>query len=339
MTDLTTAYLGLRLENPVVCSSSPLCQDLGSLKRMEEAGAAAVVLHSLFEEQILIESNDLVHNLEYGTDVYAESLSYFPNMVDYNLGPEGYLEHLREAKALLRIPVIASFNGTTRGGWIDFARQIQEAGADALELNLYFLPANAALTGVDLEDRYIDIVREVCKELRIPVAVKLGPFFTAPANIGLRLANAGARGLVLFNRFYQPDLDLDTMEVRPRLTLSTPDELLLRLHWVAMLYGQVQADLAVTGGVHSGRDVVKVLLAGGSAAMTTSALLKQGVEHIKTMLDEFSEWVNEHEYKSVEQMRGSMSLAAVPDPTAYERANYLKVLRSYSLGAATGFPL
>jgi dihydroorotate dehydrogenase (fumarate) len=337
MTDLTTTYLGLKLKNPLVCSSSPLCQDLVSLQRMEQAGAAAVVLHSLFEEQVLIESNDLARNLEYGTEVYAESLTYFPDMVDYNLGPEGYLEHLREAKSCLGIPVIASLNGTTRGGWVDYARLMQEAGADALELNLYFLPANAALTGADLEERYVDIVREVCKELRIPVAVKLGPFFTAPANIGLKLANAGARGLVLFNRFYQPDLDLDTLEVRPRLTLSTPEELLLRLHWVAMLYGQVRADLAVTGGVHSGLDVVKVLLAGGATAMMTSALLKHGIDRVTGVLAELTEWVNEHEYESIEQMRGSMSLATVPDPTAYVRANYLKVLRSYSLSDATRF--
>jgi dihydroorotate dehydrogenase (fumarate) len=337
MTDLTTTYLGLKLKNPLVCSSSPLCQDLVSLQRMEQAGAAAVVLHSLFEEQILIESHDLVHNLEYGTEVYAESLSYFPDMIDYNLGPEGYLEHVREAKSCLHIPVIASLNATTRGGWVDYARLMQDAGADALELNLYFLPANAALTGADLEERYVDIVREVCKELRIPVAVKLGPFFTAPANVGLKLANAGARGLVLFNRFYQPDVDLDTLEVRPRLTLSTSEELLLRLHWVAMLFGQVRADLAVTGGVHSGLDVVKVLLAGGAAAMMTSALLKHGIDRVAGVLAELTEWVNDREYESIDQMRGSMSLATVPDPTAYERANYLKVLRSYSLSDATRF--
>lgn len=336
MIDLTTSYLGLSLRNPLVCSSSPLCQDLGALVRMEEAGAAAVVLHSLFEEQIVLESLDLSHFLDHGTEGYAESLSYFPDMGDYNLGPEGYVEHLRQAKALLKIPVIASLNGHTRGGWIRYARLLEDAGADALELNVYDIPTDPERSSADVEAELIGLVGDVCQEVRLPVAVKLSPFYTAPAALARRLEQVGVRGLVLFNRFYQPDFDLDTLEVVPSLWLSMPEELRLRLHWVAILYGHVKADLAVTGGVHSADDVLKTLMAGASVAMMTSALLRNGIEHLNGVLLYLREWMTEREYSSVKQMRGSMSFRSVANPSAFERANYLKVLRSHALNPMGG---
>jgi dihydroorotate dehydrogenase (fumarate) len=331
MIDLTTHYLGLTLRNPLVCSSSPLCQDLDALRRMEEAGAAAVVLHSLFEEQIELESRDLDCCLSAGSEAYAEATTYFPDMADYNLGPEGYLEHVREAKALLRIPVIASLNGHTRGGWVRHAKLIEQAGADALELNVYELPTDPLRTGMEVERDLVSLVADVCGEVSIPVAVKLSPFYSAPANLGRRLAAAGARGLVLFNRFYQPDFDLETLEVVPSLWLSTAEELRLRLHWVAILYGHVDCDLAVTGGVHTGHDALKVLMAGGAVAMMTSALLRHGVEHLAEVLACLGDWLQEHEYASVAQMRGSMSFRSVANPAAFSRANYLKVLRAHAL--------
>jgi dihydroorotate dehydrogenase (fumarate) len=328
MSDLSTTYLGLPLRNPLICSSSPLCQDLDSLRRMEDAGAAAVVLHSLFEEQIEREGEDLEHCLGHATESSAESLSCFPDMGEYNLGPDGYLEHIREARAILKIPVIASLNGATRGGWVRYARLMEEAGADALELNIYDLPTDPARSGAQVEQDVVDLVREVASGLRIPLAVKLSPFWSAPAHLARRLEDAGARGLVLFNRFYQPDFDLEELQVFPTLKLSQPDELLLRLHWVAILYGRVGADLAVTGGVHSANDVLKVLLAGGRVAMMTSALMRNGIDHLKYTLADLAFWVEDRGYDSVGQMRGSMSLLSVPDPTAFERGNYLKVLRS-----------
>jgi dihydroorotate dehydrogenase (fumarate) len=331
MTDLTTTYLDLPLKNPLVCSASPLCQNLDMLRGMEDAGAGAVVLHSLFEEQIQLESYDLDWSLQYGAECYAEATSYFPDMMHYNLGPEGYLEHVREAKSLLSIPLIASLNGHTRGGWVRYAKLIEEAGADALELNVYDLPTDPARSGAEVERDLIDLVRDVKRGLRIPVAVKLSPFYSAPVELARRLYEAGARGLVLFNRFYQPDFDLESLEVVPSLRLSTPEELLLRLHWVAILYGQVRGDLAVTGGVHSGRDVIKVLLAGGRVAMMTSALLRHGVDHLTRVLEEMQTWLEEHEYESVAQLRGSMSVRRVPNPSAFLRGNYMKVLRSHAL--------
>jgi dihydroorotate dehydrogenase (fumarate) len=331
MTDLSTSYLGLKLRNPLVCSSSPLCEDLDSLARMEEAGAAAVVLHSLFEEQLTVESLDLHRNLEGPAESYAEATSYFPDMLGYNRGPERYLEHLARAKARLQIPVIASLNGATPGGWVWFARRTAEAGADALELNLYDIPTSTALPGAEVERRHAGLVAEVCAHVRVPVAVKLGMQLTAPAAFARQLDAAGARGLVLFNRFYQPDFDLENLEVVPSLQLSTPAELLLRLHWVAILFGQVKADLAVTGGVHGPRDVLKVMMAGGRVAMMTSALLKHGIDHLRRVLDGVGAWMAEHDYQSVRQMQGSMSLRRVADPGAFLRGNYMKVLRSYAL--------
>jgi dihydroorotate dehydrogenase (fumarate) len=321
----------MKLKNPLVCSSSPLCQNLDALRRMEDCGTAAVVLQSLFEEQIDVESQDLDRFLENGTDSYAESLSFFPDMTHYNTGPDGYLEHVRRAKKALSIPVIASLNGTTPGGWVRYAKLIEEAGADALELNVYYIPTDPRLTSGDVEQRYLDVVRAVRENLKIPIAVKLGPFFSSLAEFSCELEAAGAAGLVLFNRFYQPDFNLDTLEVEPRLHLSTPDELLLRLHWVAVLFDHLQADLAVTGGVHSAKDVIKSMMAGARVAMMTSALLKHGISHVETVLSELIGWMREHDYQSIRQMQGSMSLWSATDPAAFQRANYMKVLRSYAM--------
>jgi dihydroorotate dehydrogenase (fumarate) len=329
MKDLSTSYLGLRLTSPLVCSSSPLAGDVANLKRMEDAGAGAVVLPSLFEEQIALESVDLDRFHWFGSDKQAEALSYFPDMTRYNKGPESYLEHLRRTKAALTIPVIASLNGCSRSGWVHFARHIAEAGADALELNLYELPADPSRSGAEVEQSYVDLVRDVKAAVRIPVAVKLGPYFSALAHFARRLEEAGANALVLFNRFYQPDFNLQTLEIEPQMKLSSPDDLLLRLHWTALLFGHVQADLAITGGIHSGLDVVKAMMAGARVAMLASALLKFGVDYLGSVLAELTEWMTEHEVPSVRQMQGSMSLRFVSDPAAYERANYMQVLRSY----------
>jgi dihydroorotate dehydrogenase (fumarate) len=331
MPDLSTTYLGLTLRNPLVVSASPLCEALDNIRRMEDAGAAAVVLHSLFEEQIRLESLDLDHHLGYGSESFPEALSYFPDMTAYNLGPEGYLEHIRQAKAAVAMPIIASLNGVSSGGWIRYARLMQDAGADALELNVYDVPTNPGHDGAQIERRYVDLVREVTASVHIPVAVKLSHAFSAFAHLATRLDQAGARGLVLFNRFYQPDFDLENLEVVPTLTLSRPSELLLRTHWVAILYGQIQADLAVTGGVHSAQEVLKSMMAGARVAMMTSALLIHGIEHLQNVLAELSVWLEEHEYQSIRQMQGSMSRRAIADPAVFERANYMKVLRAYAL--------
>jgi len=331
MTDLTTDYLGFTLSSPLVASASPLCEDLDNLRRLEDAGAAAVVLHSLFEEQLARESEVLDRALSAGTDSHAEALSYFPDLASYNLGPEGYLEHVRKAKAALGIPVIASLNGVSSGGWVDYARKMEQAGADALELNVYFIPTDAHLTGAAVEQQYCDLVRDVRAAIRIPLAVKVGHQFTAFANMARRLEEAGAGALVLFNRFYQPDLDVENLEVVSALSLSQPYELLLRLHWVAVLYGRLQADLAVTGGVHAAGDVLKAMMAGANVAMMTSALLRRGIGHLTAVRQELAAWMNEHEYESVRQMRGSLSQRSTANPEAYERANYVKVLSSYAV--------
>lgn len=331
MIDLSTRYLGLALSSPLVASASPLCEELANIRRMEDAGASAVVLPSLFEEQITLESHHLDHHLSHGTESYAESLSYFPDMVAYNLGPDAYLEHLRRAKAAVSIPVIGSLNGVSTGGWIEHARKIEAAGADALELNIYYVPTDPDMSAADVESRYVHLVRDVKASLRIPVAVKIGHAFSAPANLARRLDGAGADGLVLFNRFYLPDFDLERLEVVPRLTLSSSHELLVRLHWIAILYGHVGADLAVTGGVHTGEDALKAMMAGGRVAMTTSALLKHGIDHLRTMRSQIVEWMEGHEYASIREMQGSMSYRSVREPAAFERANYMKVLSSYAL--------
>ncbi len=332
MTDLTTKYLGMTLKNPLVVSASPLSAEVDNIRRMEDSGASAVVLPSLFEEQIQVESNTLDHFLWQGTESFAESLTYMPDMAGYKLGPDGYLEHLRKAKQAVKIPVIGSLNGVSTGGWVGYAKKIEEAGADALELNIYFIPTNAEMSGGQVEQMYVDLVAQVKASIHIPVAVKIGAYFSSLPNMAKRLDQAGANALVLFNRFYQPDFDLEALEVVPNLILSTPHELLLRLNWVAVLYGKVKADLAITGGVHSALDVLKSMMAGASVAMMTSALLRNGIGHLATVQTELLKWMEEHEYESIHQMRGSMSQRAVADPSAFQRANYVKVLSSYALG-------
>ncbi|HZT28286.1 MAG TPA: dihydroorotate dehydrogenase-like protein [Bryobacteraceae bacterium] len=329
--DLSTSYLGLKLKNPLVASASPLCEDIGNIRRMEDAGAAAVVLHSLFEEQIEIESQELDRFLTEGTELSAEAVTHFPDMTGYNLGPRGYLDHIRRAKEAVRIPIIASLNGVSIGGWLQYARQMEQAGADALELNIFYVPVDPELTGEAVEQKYVDLVREVKGSVKIPVAVKLGPYFSSMANMAKRLDAAGADGLVLFNRFYQPDFDLEALEVVPNLTLSGPHEMLLRLHWIAVLYGNIRADLGLTGGCHAATDVVKAMMAGAKVAMLTSALLKRGISYLETLVTELLIWMSEHEYDSIRQMQGSMSRNAVPQPSAFERANYMKVLSSYAV--------
>ncbi len=332
MINLSTNYLGLKLKSPLVASSSPLCKDLANLRKLEDAGAAAVVLESLFEEQIMIESNDLDRNLWQSADVSAEAQGYYPDFNTYNLGPEKYLEHISQAKKALGIPVIASLNGVSKGGWIDYAKQMAQAGADALELNVYFVPTDITQSANDIENMYLDLVAAVTAIVKIPVAVKIGPYFSSTGNMALKLEKAGAEGLVMFNRFYQPDFDLEALEVVPHLVLSRSNELKLRLHWVAILFGKIKADMAITGGVHTAEDVLKSMAAGAKVAMMTSALLEQGVGYLKTLEGEVREWLETHEYNSIEQMQGSLSQKNVAHPAAFERANYVKVLNSYALG-------
>jgi len=331
MIDLSTRYLGLTLASPLVASSSPLCESLDNIRAMEDAGAAAVVLHSLFEEQLDVESTHLDRYLTHGAESYAEALDYFPDLTGYNLGPDGYLEHVRRAKDAVGIPIIGSLNGVSTGGWIEFAKKIEQAGADAVELNVYYVPTDPLLTGVQVERMYTDLVRDVKASVSIPVAVKLGHSFTALANVARHLDLVGVDGLVLFNRFYLPDFDLERLEVTPRLTLSSPHELLMRLHWVAILYGHVTADLAVTGGVHGSAQVLKAMMAGARVAMMTSALLQNGIGYLSRVRADVIDWMDTHEYASVAQMQGSMSYRSVAEPAAFERANYMKVLSSYAL--------
>ncbi len=334
MIDLTTTYLGMKLKNPLVVSPSPLCEKLDNIRQMEDAGAAAVVFHSLFEEQINIESQELDRHLWEGTESFAESLTYFPDMSTYNLGPEGYLEQIRKAKDAVRIPIIGSLNGVSTGGWIEYAKKIEQAGADALELNMFYIPTDIDMTGEQVERVYLELATNVKRSVRIPVAVKLNIYFSATGNIAKRLDEIGVDGLVLFNRFYQPDFDLEDLEVSPRLILSSPYDLLLRLHWVAILYGNVRPDLAVSGGVHSALDVLKAMMAGARVAMMTSALLRHGIEHLSAVRSDLLQWMEEHEYESIQQMQGSMSQRSVEEPGVFMRANYMKVLSSYSLRGA-----
>ena len=331
MTDLTTSYLGLELKNPLVASASPLTENMGKVKQIEDAGGAAIVMHSLFEEQITLESYDLDDNLFRGTDYFAEALSYFPDMETYNTGPDGYLELVRKISESVDIPVIGSLNGISTGGWVSFAKKIQEAGADALELNIYFLPTDPEVSGTDVEEMYLNLVHNIKANLEIPVAVKLNPFFSSIPSIANKLDQAGADALVLFNRFYQPDIDLEELTVDSNLVLSSPEELRLRLRWLAILYGHVQADLAVTGGVHTAEDVLKSMMVGGKVAMMTSALLKYGIDHLAKVRLDLLNWMEEKEYESIRQMQGSMSQLSVTDPAAFERANYMKVLRSFAV--------
>ncbi len=327
--ELTTSYLGLTLKNPIVVSPAPLSKSLEGIQRLADAGASAIVMQSLFEEQLTQESLNLDHYLSYGTDSYGEALSYFPDLQDYNSGPDQYLDRIRRAKETTDIPIIGSLNGVSTGGWIKYAQKIEQAGADALELNIYYIPTDPAMTGTDVEAMYVDVVRAVKTSINIPVAVKLSPYFSSTANMAAQLVESGADGLVFFNRFYQPDLDLEELEVVPHLVLSTPDDLRLPLRWVAILYGRVQTDFAITSGVHDHIGVLQSMMAGAKVAMMTSALLIKGPEYISQVLENLELWMEEREYDSIEQMQGSMSQQHVAEPAAFERANYMKVLESW----------
>ncbi|MHC4767574.1 MAG: dihydroorotate dehydrogenase-like protein [Planctomycetota bacterium] len=330
MPDLATDYMGLRLRSPLVASSSPITAELGSLRQLEEAGAAAVVLPSLFEEQISFEVMEIDRLLETGAESFGEATTYFPELDTYNTGPDQYLELIAKAKEILDIPVIASLNGVSSGGWLEYATLIEQAGADALEINPYLVVADPDTTSSEVEASDRELVATLRRSVGIPLAVKLSPYFTALAHTASELVDAGARGLTLFNRLYKPDLDIDRLEVVQRLRLSTSEELRLPLLWVAILHGRIQASLAASTGIHTVEDVVKVLLAGADVAMLASALLQQGPEHLGRLEKGLLEWLTEREYESVAQMRGSVSQRAVADPTAFERATYMKALRSYS---------
>jgi len=327
--DLSTSYLGLHLKNPLVPSASPLTRTVDGMKRLEDAGAAAVVMHSMFEEQIQHEAAELHHYLSSGTESFAEALSYLPEASEYFLGPEQYVAELAKAKKALSIPVIASLNGISTGGWIQYAKKFEEAGADAIELNVYYIPADARISSADVEQRYIDVLKAVKGTVKIPVAIKLSPFFSSMSNMAARLDQAGANGLVLFNRFYQPDLDIEALEVVPNVQLSSSQSIRLPLRWIGILFGRVKASLAATSGVHTAEDAVKLIMAGADVTMLCSSLLLHGPQHLKGVLEGLDRWMQEHEYVSVQQMRGSMSQKSVADPTAFERANYMKALNRY----------
>lgn len=327
--NLSTTYLGLQLNTPLVPAASPLSDKIPNIRQMEDSGAGAVVLYSLFEEQINLETQQLDHFLNYGTESYGEALSYFPEAESYRLGPDGYLNHIREAKEAVDIPIIASLNGVSSGGWTEHAKLIEQAGADAMELNIYFLAADPRRTSHDVEQMYINVLREVKKNVNIPVAVKLSPYFSALANMASRLREEGADALVLFNRFLQPDLNIEALEVDTRAPLSTSNELLLPLRWIAVLFGKIPVDFALTTGVHTHRDVLKGLMAGAAVTQVASCLLKNGIEHLGTILQRMQIWMEEHEYESVMQMRGSLSQRHVTEAAAFERAHYVKVLQSW----------
>ena len=329
--NLASTYLGLNLANPIVPSASPLTREVDSLLRLEAAGAAAVVLPSLFEEQIEHETMAVHAALNFGSEISAESIGgYFPEMDDYNTGASDYIDKLKAAKQALSIPVIASLNGTTAGGWTLYARVIEDSGADALELNIYLIAADPKQTGAQVEDEYLHLVEAVRKAVSIPLAVKIGPFFSSMANMATRLVSAGADGLVLFNRFYQPDIDLELLSVEPNLVLSTSDEMRLVLRWTALLHGRVDTSLGATTGVHTPEDVLKLVLAGADVTMLASALLKYGPELITGLLNSVSGWLDERGYESLDQARGSLSQQASPDPGAFERANYMRTLVEYA---------
>jgi dihydroorotate dehydrogenase (fumarate) len=330
MADLTTTYLGLKLKNPLVASAvQPVSDKVEKVKRLEDAGIAAVVMYSLFEEQIIHESLELDHYLSNGTDFSREVTSYYPQTNEFTLAPEAYIDAVHKTKQAVKIPVIGSLNGVSTGGWIKYARKIEEAGADALELNLYYLPTDPSLTASELEESYVTLVGDVCKSVKIPVAVKLSPFLSAIPNVAMRLTKAGAKGLVLFNRFYQPDIDLETLEVVPNLVLSNSNDLRLPLRWTAILFGRIKADLAITSGVHTTEDVLKSMMCGANVAMMTSELLQNGFGRVPAILAEMEKWMTDNEYTSIQQMRGSLSQKTVKEPAAFERANYMKALHSF----------
>jgi dihydroorotate dehydrogenase (fumarate) len=328
--DLTTTYMGLQLRSPlVVGAAAPLTENIDNLKRIEDAGAAAVVLHSFFEEQLRQEQLELHHHTSFHDESFAEALTYFPEPAIFHIGSREYLDHIRKAKAMVEIPIIASLNGSTVGGWVEYAKAIAQAGADALELNVYYVPTDPEVSGAQVEQNYIDILSAVKSEVNIPVAIKLSPFFSNMANVAKRLDEAGADALVLFNRFYQPDIDLEVLEVRPNVLLSTPQALRLPMRWIAILYGRIGADLAATSGIHKASDVLKMLMAGASITMLVSVLLRHGIEHLQAIEQEMRQWMEENEYESVTQLQGSMSQLYCPDPSTFERVQYMKAIQSY----------
>ena len=328
--DLRTTYLGLQLENPLIMAACSLSEKLEDIQRAEQAGAAAVVLHSLFEEQIVHEEMDTHELYEQGAESFAESLSFFPEFDSFSSGPERYLRLIEDAKRTVSFPVIASLNGISKGGWVDYAGRIENAGADALELNIYFIAADVEMSGEEVESRYLDVVQAVRESVSIPLCVKVGPYFSSPGNMALRLVKAGADGLVLFNRFQQPNINLDEMEISTNLAFSTPDELLIALRWIAILRGHTRASLALTGGIHTGDEFLKALLVGADAGMVASAIYENGFDQIGRIIQELSRWMEEKEYDSVEQLKGSMSQEKCSNPSAFERGNYVKVLKSCS---------
>ncbi len=329
MADLTTTYLDLQLKNPLIASASPLSEKVETVCALEESGIAALVMYSLFEEQIIHESLELDHYLDYGTQSFAEALTYLPNIGRYSIGPESYLQHLRRVKKAVTIPVIGSLNGVSTGGWIDYARMIEDAGADALELNIYYLSFDPKISSAELEATYANLVSNVKAKINIPLAVKISPFFTGMANVCQRLVAAGADGLVLFNRFYQPDFDLEELEIVPNLSLSTSQELRMPLRWISLLYGRIQTDFALTTGIHTAEDVLKAMMAGANVAMMASELLAHGPGRAAEILNDIEHWMTDHEYESIQQMRGSMSAQAMHEPHALRRSNYIKVLNSF----------
>jgi dihydroorotate dehydrogenase (fumarate) len=327
--NLTTTYLGLKLKNPLVISACPLTGDVASLRRLEQAGAAAAVLPSLFEEQIDHDVEEMIKLHEFGSDSFAEALTYFPDDDDYRAGPEKYIENIAASKKAVKIPIIASINGTSKGGWVRYAKMMEDAGADALELNIYFVAADLDMTSEEVESRYLDLVAGVKESISVPLAVKVGPYFSSMGNMGLRLAEAGADGLVLFNRFYQPDIDLENMETQPSLHLSSPSELLIPLRWIALLHGRINASLAASGGIHDAHGLVKALSAGADVGMVASVLYQKGVDQVANILAGLQKWLEQNEYDSVEQLKGCMSRENCPDPAAFQRGNYMKALTSY----------
>ena len=329
MVDLSTTYMGLKLKNPIVPSASPLSHEISTIKKMEDAGAAAVVVYSLFEEQIKHEAEQLVHYLEYGTYSFAEALTYFPDLGEYKTGGEGYLEHIRKAKDAVGIPIIGSLNGITQSGWVEYASKIEQAGADGIELNVYFVAANPKLSSADVEAMYLDTLRAVKQSVKIPVAMKLSPYFSSMANMAAQLDQAGADALVLFNRFYQPDLDLSKLEVVRHLELSTSEEMKLPLRWVAILYGRIQASMALTSGIHQTEDVAKAIMAGADVANVCSVLLAEGFGKIGKLVDGLAAWMETKGYGSLNEMRGVLSQKSVAEPVAFERANYIKILQEF----------
>jgi dihydroorotate dehydrogenase (fumarate) len=331
MIDLSTDYLGIKLKNPLVASASPLCENIENIMQMEKNGIAAIVMHSLFEEQVALQEKELNYALTQQTESYAESLSYFPDINDYHFAPDEYVEYINKVKKAVNIPIIGSLNGISNSGWIRYGKKIEEAGADALELNIYYLPTKKTNTCQEIEQKYLDLVKELRQNITIPIAIKLGPYFSSIPGIVHKIVEEGANGLVLFNRFYQPDVDLIEMAVNPNLELSSSSELRLRLRWVAMLYKNIKADLAITGGVHTVEDIIKGILVGANVTMMTSALLAQGIPYIDNLVKGTEEWLRRNHYNSINEVRGLLSTQNIKETDAFERANYMKVLKSYHL--------